>query len=242
MSTPVLEVLDDPARACATLMVGAAIRGADIVLTGGSTPKAAYEDFVQIVHELGLRLDRTTFWIGDERCVDPEDERSNYRMIKESLLDPLGGQSPRAVHRIKGELGAEAGAEDYERTLRAAGPPEFDLLLLGIGPDGHTASLFPGQETLDVRDRLTVPVPEAGLEPFVPRVSFTLPTLLSARHIVVLATGDSKADAVARAFGPSARPDPQTPSSLLGPAANELTVLLDAAGASRLDDRGQART
>jgi 6-phosphogluconolactonase len=235
VSDPVLEVLDDPARACAALMVGAAIGGGDIVLTGGSTPKAAYERFVQAVQELGLKLDRTTFWIGDERCVDPEDDRSNYRMIKESLLDPLGRQAPRAMHRIKGELGPEAGAEDYERTLRDAGPPEFDLLLLGIGPDGHTASLFPGQDTLGVRDRLVVPVPEAGLEPFVPRVSFTFPTLGTARQIVVLATGESKANAVARAFGPSAQPDPQVPSSLLPREAKQLTVLLDPAGASRLD-------
>ena len=85
------EIVDDPARGCAALMVGAAIGGGDIVLTGGSTPRAAYQHFVEAVQSGRHRpLRGTTFWIGDERCVDPEDDRSNYKMIKESLLDPLG--------------------------------------------------------------------------------------------------------------------------------------------------------
>ncbi|MEO6859080.1 MAG: 6-phosphogluconolactonase [Solirubrobacteraceae bacterium] len=226
-----VEVLEDPARACAALMVGAALGGGHIVLAGGSTPKGAYEDFVDAVRAVGLDVSRTTFWLGDERCVEPDDERANYRMIKESLLDPLG--SPTMI-RIKGELGQDAAADDYERQLRDAGPPEFDLVLLGIGPDGHTASLFPDQESLSVTDRLAVGVPDAGLEPFVPRVTLTLPALTAARQIVVLASGESKADAVARSFGRGARPDPHVPCSILAAEADQLTLLADAAAARGL--------
>jgi 6-phosphogluconolactonase len=232
------EIVDDPATACAALMVGAAIGGGEIVLTGGSTPRAAYQHFVEAVQRVELDLSPTRFWIGDERCVDPEDERSNYRMIKESLLDPLGERAPR-FERIKGELGPDEGAADYEQRLRNADSVQFDLLLLGIGPDGHCASLFPGQPSLNERTRLMVGVPEAGLEPFVPRVSMTLPALTGARQIVFLATGDGKADAIARAFGPDAEPNPATPSSLLVPEANAITVLIDEAAASRLYFTGE---
>ncbi len=233
-----LEIVDDPARACAALMVGAVIGGGDIVLTGGSTPRAAYQHFVEAVRSVGIDLSRTTLWIGDERCVDPEDDRSNYKMIKESLLDPLGERAPR-FERMKGELGPDEGADDYQDILRDAGTPVFDLLLLGIGPDGHCASLFPGQKSLTERQRLVVGVPQAGLEPFVPRISMTIPTLIRSRQIVFLATGHSKADAIARAFGPDADPDPGTPSSLLVPEAKSITVLVDDAAASRLYFTGE---
>jgi 6-phosphogluconolactonase len=231
----VLEVVEHPARACSAMMVSAAIGGGEIVLAGGSTPKAAYVEFVQAVQAAGMDLSRTRFWIGDERCVDPSDDRSNFKMIKESLLDPLAPVTQPAVVRMRGELGPEPGAEDYERELRAAGPPQFDLVLLGIGPDGHTASLFPGQATLQERRRLVVGVPQAGLEPFVPRISLTLPALGASQQIVVLVAGESKADAVAEAFGPASEPDPMVPSSLLAANARLVTVLLDPAAASGLD-------
>jgi 6-phosphogluconolactonase len=229
-----IEVVDDPARACAALLIGAALGDGHIVLTGGGTPKTAYGHFVEAVRTVGVDLSETTLWIGDERCVDIDDERSNYRMIKESLLDPLGHVEGLVVHRMRGELGPEQGAEDYERTIREAGMPTFDLLLLGIGPDGHCASLFPHQSTLQERERRVVGVPEAGLEPFVPRISLTLPVLTSARHVVFLASGESKADAIARAFGPGTSPDPATPSSFVAAGAKRLTVLCDAAAASKL--------
>jgi 6-phosphogluconolactonase len=232
------EIVDDPAKACAALMMGAAMGGGDIVLTGGSTPRAAYQHFVEAVQSVDLDLSQTTLWIGDERCVDPDDDRSNYKMIKESLLDPLGDGAPR-FERMKGELGPERGAEDYEEILRRAGTPVFHLLLLGIGSDGHCASLFPGQDSLTERQRLVVGVPHAGLEPFVPRISMTLPTLTRTRQIVFLAVGDSKADAIARAFGPDAEPDPATPASLLVPEANVISVLIDDAAASQLYFTGE---
>jgi 6-phosphogluconolactonase len=226
-----IEILDDPARACAAMLVGIAAGGGHIVLTGGSTPRAAYGEFVEAVRTVGIDVSGCVMWFTDERCVPPEDERSNYGMVRDSLLEPLGefGGVP-TVYRMRGELGPQAGAEDYERSLRSAGSPRFDLVLLGIGPDGHLASMFPDQESLSERSRLVVGVPEAGLEPYVPRVTLTFPALVNARQIVFLATGESKAEAVAAAFGPDAKPDPHVPSSLLASHAKDVKdvkVLLD---------------
>jgi 6-phosphogluconolactonase len=222
-----VDVPDDPAGACAELLVEAAGAGGHVVLTGGSTPRAAYQQAA----ERPEAWEGATVWFCDERCVPPDDERSNFRMANEALLSKV---KPGEVHRIQGELGPADGADAYERDLREAGSPEFDLLLLGLGPDGHLASLFPGQDTLVERSRLVVGVPEAGLQPFVPRVSLTLPAISSAKRIVFLVSGESKAHAVASAFGPDARPDRAVPASLLPPLAREITVLLDAAAASEV--------
>jgi 6-phosphogluconolactonase/glucosamine-6-phosphate isomerase/deaminase len=115
--------------------------------------------------------------------------------------------------------------------------PRLDLLLLGLGPDGHVASLYPGQDTLDVRDRVAVGVEEAGWRPFVPRVSLTLPVLCAARRIVFLVAGKDKAEAVERCFRPGAEPRHDAPGSLVRPVDGELIVLLDEAAAGRLPGR-----
>ena len=236
--TVTLEIVEDPARACAAMLVSCAIGGGEIVLTGGSTPRTAYEEFVRAVREVGLDLTKTTLWLGDERCVEPDDDRSNFKMIKETLLDSLQESNRPVMWPIKGELGPDRGAEDYERTLREAGGPSgFDLVLLGIGPDGHIASLFPDQASLTERSRLVVGVPEAGFEPFVPRVSLTLPALTAGGKIVVLVSGGSKADAVAAAFGPGAEPNPHVPASMLAASGKPVTVLLDRAAASHLSPK-----
>jgi 6-phosphogluconolactonase len=229
-----IEILDDPARACAAMLVGVAAGSGQIVLTGGSTPRAAYGEFVDAVRSVGIDVSRCEMWFSDERCVPPDDERSNYGLVRASLLEPLRefGELP-TVHRMRGELGPAPAADSYEQELRAAGAPRFDLVLLGIGGDGHMASLFPDQAALSERSRLVVGVEQAGLEPYVPRVSLTLPALLNSRQIVFLATGESKAEAVAAAFGPGAKPDPHVPSSLLPSRAKEVKVLLDR-GAGRL--------
>ena len=181
---------------------------------------------------MGLDLSRKTFWLSDERCVEPDDDRCNFKMIRASLLEPLDESARPHVRRIHGELGPERGAQEYERQLREAGPPEFGLVLLGVGPDGHIASLFPGQSTLAERERLVVGVPDAGLQPLVPRISLTLPALTSARQIVILVAGESKAEAVGEAFGPHAEPDPHVPASLLAPEAKLITVISDRAAAA----------
>jgi 6-phosphogluconolactonase len=222
-----IEILDDPARACAAMLVGVAAGGGQMVLSGGSTPKAAYSELVEAVRTVGIDISGSELWFSDERCVPPDDERSNYAMVNAALLEPLGELPRPVVHRMKGELGPHPAAEDYERELRAAGPPQFDLVLLGIGLDGHLASMFPDQESLSERSRLALGVDEAGWEPYVPRVTLTFPALVNARQIVFLATGENKAAPIAAAFGPGARPDPRIPSSLLAPLAKDVKVLLD---------------
>jgi 6-phosphogluconolactonase len=228
------EVVEDPGRACAALLLSAVLHGGDIVVTGGSTPRVAYEELAGAIRSVGGDLSSTTLWFSDERCVTPDDERSNFGLVRQSLLEPLSDLTAPTVRRMRGELGPDKGADAYERALRDAGEPEFDLVLLGLGPDGHCASLFPDQPTLAERARLAVGVEEAGLEPFVPRVSLTFSALSTAKQTVFLVTGESKADAVAAAFGPDAVPDPHVPASLLVPLVDDLKVLLDAPAASRL--------
>ena len=224
-----LDVLADPAAACAEMIVATAQAGGHIVLTGGGTPRTAYEQAASSRDAWRS----ATLWFGDERCVAPDDELSNYKLANDALFERLGDARP-TVHRMRGELGPEAGADDYERQLLDSGQPRFDLLLLGLGPDAHIASLFPDQPTLSERSRLVVGVKQAAHEPFVPRISLTLKALAWAQSIVFLVSGESKADAVAAAFGPEANPDPHVPASLLPSLADEVTVLLDEAAASRI--------
>jgi 6-phosphogluconolactonase len=216
-------VADDPAGVVAARLAEAARRGRSIVLTGGSTPKRAYE------LAAGLEPDwsKTELWWGDERAVPPDDANSNYGMAKAALLDRIA-IAPRAVHRMRGELGREAGADAYETELDDA---MLDLVLLGIGPDGHVASLFPNQPTLEVRDRRVVGA-EAHLAPLVDRITLTVPALRSGREVLFLVTGADKADAVARAF--AGDPDPATPASLVRSESGRTSVVLDAAAASKL--------
>jgi 6-phosphogluconolactonase len=235
--TVTIDVVDDPAQECARLMLDVCRASAapQIVLAGGSTPKAANELFAAAVREQGVDLSGVTFWLGDDRAVPPDDDRSNYKMIKATLIDPLADITTFTVHRIEGELGYAEAADRYEQLLRSSAITHSDLLHLGIGSDGHTLSLFPGKPAIAERSRLVVGVPEAGLEPFVPRVSFTLSAVALASDVVFLAAGESKADALARAFGPDATPDPGIPSSMIPTVAPNLTLLVDQAAAAGLE-------
>jgi 6-phosphogluconolactonase len=215
---------EEAARLVAQLLAEQARAGSSIVLTGGSTPRQAYE----IATELEADWSRAELWWGDERCVPPDDERSNYGMAKEALLDRLA-IAPAGVHRIRGELGRDAGAEEYEQELD--GVSTFDLVLLGLGPDGHVASLFPGFPTLDVTDRDVVGS-EAGHEPFVDRISMTLPRLCATRQLLFLVAGEDKADAVARAL--AEEPSHETPGSLARAADGATRAVLDRAAAAKL--------
>jgi 6-phosphogluconolactonase len=214
---------EEVASVVAQELVEAARAGQAIVLTGGSSPRRAYEQSA----ELEPDWSEASLWWGDERCVPPDDERSNYLLAKESLLDRLAAK-PRGVERIRGELGAEAAADEYDAKLRGA---ELDLILLGLGSDGHAASLYPNEPTLEERERRAVPA-EAKLEPFVDRVTMTLPVLCSAPDVLFLVTGVEKADAAERAFGRP--PDPGTPASLIRSAAGRTRVVADTAAAARL--------
>jgi 6-phosphogluconolactonase len=136
--------------------------------------------------------------------------------------------------RMEGELGPEIGAANYEALVREnlGGDPRWDLMLLGLGPDSHTASLFPGKPELEERSRLVVGVEHAGWQPPVPRISLSLPCLNAARRVVFLVTGPDKAAAMRRAFGDP--PDPSAPGAHVRPAAGELLVLCDADAAKEL--------
>jgi len=227
-------VVDDPAAVCAERLAESVSRGVHIVLTGGSTPRLCYERLAG----MGLDWAGTTLWWSDERCVPPDDENSNYGMVKRALLDrlPAPSEGGPEVRRMRGEEGPHAGADDYDRELREAlgeELPRLDLALLGLGPDAHVASLFPGQETLRARGRAAIGVELAGLEPFVPRISLTLPVLNAARSVVFLVTGEDKADAVARAF--AGEPSENAPGSLVRPESGDLTLIADAAAAGGLE-------
>jgi 6-phosphogluconolactonase len=162
------------------------------------------------------------FWWSDERCVPASDIRSNYRMAKETLLDRIH-RGPHAVHQILGDLGPDEAADDYEKELRDT---RLDLVLLGIGKDGHTASLFPHAAALEEENRRVLGVQR----PDVPRVTLTPPTLREARHVIFLAVGAEKAKAVRLAF--EGEPDPATPASLI--RGRRTTAILDRAAAAAL--------
>jgi 6-phosphogluconolactonase len=223
---------EDPVAEAVDRLAAAAGAGEQIVLTGGSTARLAYERLAA----RDVDWSRCTLWFGDERCVPTDDERSNFGMARDALFDRLPGKDP-DVRRIPGELGPDAGAAAYENELRAAfgeGIPRFDLMLLGLGPDGHCASLFPGDPAVEERERLAVGVARAGLAPLVPRVTLTLPVLNAARHVLFLVMGADKAAATARAFGGG--PDSSVPASLVAPTDGTLTVLIDPAAAGRLPE------
>ncbi|HEX3686107.1 MAG TPA: 6-phosphogluconolactonase [Gaiellaceae bacterium] len=201
----------------------AARSGMSVVLTGGSTPGRAY----QLAAEREPDWSAASLWWGDERGVPPDDELSNFRLARENLLDRIEAP-PREVQRIRGELGADEAAREYDELLRGA---RLDYVLLGLGPDGHVASLFPRQPTLQERERRAIPA-EAKLEPFVERVTLTVPVLASAPEVVFIVTGEAKAEAAERAF--ARPPGPETPASLIRSARGRTRVVADAPAASRL--------
>jgi 6-phosphogluconolactonase len=222
-------VEENPAEVVAGMLVDAASAGGHVVLTGGSTPKLAYE----MASRAGADWSRATIWFSDERCVDPESGLANVRMAADSLLGRLNRDVRPRVFRMEGELGPDAGAAAYEAVVREhmGAEPRWNLLLLGLGPDAHCASLFPGKPEVEERRRLVTGVELAGMEPQVPRISLTLPALNSARRVVFLVTGKDKADAVRRAFEEN---DPSSPASFVRPPAGELIVVLDQAAAGEL--------
>lgn len=195
---------------------------AHFAVSGGGTPQRTYELLGREQLMAAVEL-----WFVDERCVPPDHPESNYAMVERTLL--AGGLIEQArVHRIYGELGPQAGAQSYEDELRRVlgDRPELDAAVLGIGPDGHTASLFPGSETLH----------EAGLalavhdspKPPAERITLSLPVLRSVASSVMIVTGRDKAPAVAAALGV---PDDSCPASLLD--RDRLAIFADheAAGA-----------
>ena len=212
------------ARIVAERLAEAARAGGHVVLTGGTTSKRAYE----LTPALEQDWSRVELWWGDERCAPADDQRSNYHMARAALIDRVSG-APAAVHRMRGELGRTAGALQYEEELGDL--RRFDLMLLGLGPDGHVASLYPNQPTLDETKRRAIGA-EAKLQPFVDRITLTLPMLRAADTVLFLVTGEDKADAAQRAF--AGEPSRATPGSLVRAVDGKTVAVLDAAAASKL--------
>lgn len=196
---------------------------AHIALAGGETPKRAYELLGdQLADWSGVEI-----WFGDERAVGPDDPDSNYRMLVETLMAD-GGPDPASVHRCEGELGAEAAAQSYSRLLTERVPagddglPVLDLAFQGLGPDGHTASLFPGNPGLDATG-VCAPVHDSPKPP-PDRITMTLGVLQASRSIIFMATGESKRSPASALL---AGPDRAVPASLLG--GDRTTLIADAA-------------
>jgi 6-phosphogluconolactonase len=222
----------------------AASRGRfSVALSGGSTPGALYRLLAGSPYRDQVPWEQVHLFWGDERCVPPDDPGSNFHLANETLIAhvPL---LPDHVHRVLGELEPKAAARAYDLELQDffCGPrTRFDLVLLGMGIDGHTASLFPGSTALQERQRLAVAVAAQYQDRPASRVTLTLPALNTARQVLFLVTGSAKASVVQAVLqGPapdgsgSVRADDLLPAQQIRPVAGKLTWLIDAAAASQL--------
>ena len=204
-----------------------------VALAGGSTPEMTYAMLSTEEYAGQVDWGSVHVFFGDERSVPPDDEDSNYRMANEALLSHV---SPGSVHRMKGELHPDEAAMQYEEELREffdtpGQPPEFDLIQLGIGDDGHTASLFPNTPALDVTDRWVAQNPVPKLETV--RITLTLPVLNAAKVVSFLVAGEGKSEALKAVLESDADPR-DYPSKLVRPAG-ELNWLVDRGAAQKLE-------
>lgn len=204
-----------------------------VALSGGRTPRAMLEALAK----RDVDWSHVHFFWGDERCVGPDDPNSNYGMARNALLGAAAVPSSN-IHRMKGELDPQAGARDYQEQLSSFFPssPVLDLLYLGLGADGHTASLFPGTAALRVTDKTCVANRVDGPVASPWRLTFTFPTINAARRVVFLVEGSEKADMLKRVVeGP--RDVERYPAQGVAPSSGDLTWLVDAAAAARLEVR-----
>jgi 6-phosphogluconolactonase len=202
---------------------------ASFALSGGNTPRPAYAILAEDTRIDFSKVD--IYWI-DERAVPPDSDRSNYRLAKEALFDPA--KIPAAnIHRMRGEaVDLAQAAKDYDQLLRAklpaghGGAPAFDLAVLGVGDDGHVASLFPGEPTLDETRRAVVNVPASGKREA--RLSVTAPVIEAARAAIVLAVGRNKQDALERVWSTSGDIH-HTPARIIRQIRGSITWVIDKA-------------
>lgn len=210
-----------------------------IALSGGSTPKNLYNLLATNARN-ALPWDRMFFFFGDERHVPPTDPDSNYRMADEAMLSKVPVPSTNVFRFSAENPDADAVAQSYEQTLRkffqleAGGLPRFDLILLGMGPDGHTASLFPGTAGLQEKSRLVIANWVEKLKTH--RLSFTLPVLNAARRVAFLVSGTDKAQMVQTVLEKDA-PGDQYPAKLVQPTDGKVIWFLDRAAASGLSQQ-----
>ena len=203
-----LRILSDPAEVAAAVadrflqrVVAAQGRGEEphVVLTGGTIAEAVHRQIAQRASGHDVDWERVVFWWGDERFVEPDSDDRNALDARRGFLDVVGATQVHEVPSTAGAADVTAAATAYGDLLRSSGPVEFDLVMLGLGPDGHVASLFPGFPQLDVDDSTTVAV-TGSPKPPPERVSLTFPTLNRTRSVWFLVTGDAKADAARRAL------------------------------------------
>jgi 6-phosphogluconolactonase len=246
--SPPLEIFSDPetlVQAAEEKMIrlGAAAAGKNgtftVALSGGSTPRPLYTRLAAGRFARAIDWSRVHLFWGDERCVPPDDPRSNYRMVRESLLDAVP-IPPRNVHRIHGEEDPEVAAAAYERELRtffgskgAEGPPRagFDLVLLGLGGDGHTASLFPGMPAVTERRRWVMAQFMEGLSMW--RITLTPPVINAAKEVIFLVSGAEKAPRLRDVLEGPLQPE-TLPAQMIKPEQGGLLWLVDDAAAGRL--------
>jgi 6-phosphogluconolactonase len=208
-----------------------------IALAGGSTPRPIYE---RLAADPDIDWRKWHLFWGDERTVPPTDPESNYNMVRSALLDRIS-QPPGLVVRIPSDLPPDEAALRYEQSVRdlvpygqaaASSLPRFDMILLGIGDDGHTASLFPGTPAIHETERLVVANPVAAHS--TTRITFTYPLINAARRILVLVSGEQKARAVREALTGPYEPE-QIPIQAVNPVDGQLTWLVDEAAFSNVD-------
>ncbi|MCS6776698.1 MAG: 6-phosphogluconolactonase [Chthonomonadaceae bacterium] len=202
-----------------------------VALSGGSTPRLLYAQLAAPPFQRAIDWSRVEIFFGDERAVPPDAPDSNYRMARDALLAHLPVPAEQ-IHRMPAEQpDLDAAAQDYEQTLRRAFAPapgewpRFDLILLGMGPDGHCASLFPGRPALLETRRLVVAT-EPGLAPFVPRLTLTFPVINHSAHVLFLIAGMDKAHTVAHMLLRDLPAD-QLPVLHVSPEEGNVTYLLD---------------
>lgn len=204
-----------------------------VALSGGSTPGRLFRLLAEEPYRVQIPWEEVYLFWADERCVPPEDAGSNYGLVEEALIThvPIPAEN---VHRVRGELEPGMAARAYDNRLQDffCGPrPRFDLVLLGLGKDGHTASLFPGSPLLEERERLAAPAMATTPDRPAERVTLTLPAINTARQVLFLVAGEAKAEVVQAVIeGPAGR----YPAQQIQPTAGQLTWLLDAEAASRL--------
>lgn len=196
-----------------------------VALSGGSTPRRLYELLASDEYRGAMPWDEIEWFWSDERCVPPTDPRSNFRLADEAMLQ-RAGVPPERVHRMHGELTPARAALAYEALIRDRVPDHaFDLVLLGVGEDGHTASLFPGHPALEEREQLVLTVHAEGVE--VPdRITMTLPLINRARSVLVLAAGPSKRGIVQAVRADAAEAARRFPIARVRPAGH-LTWIVD---------------
>ncbi len=208
-----------------------------VALAGGTTPATLHATLASSEYAHRLDWKKVRFFFGDERCVPPSHPESNFRMADVTLFQPLKIASDH-ICRMKGEEQPETAARQYEQTLRQEWPgsdsslPRFDLILLGLGEDGHTASLFPGTSALDEQTRLVVPsTSPKGIQA---RITLTLPVLNRAGAVLFLVTGQKKSGITRKVLENSAAGGPSWPASLVRPISGRLIWFLDQAAAMDL--------